>query len=102
MFVFFVSSSDSEDVSLDTGAVVELGQVLLHLRHDVCLEDRGPGHPPWLHRLRGVVDGEEYLLTREQDVQQNRRGGIEAQLRLYGVIGQGEAVEDVAGALKRE
>ena len=99
MFVFFVGCSDSEDVSLDTGAVVELGQVLLHLRHDVC---RGPGHPPWLHRLRGVVGREEYLLTREQDVQQNRRGGIEAQLRLYGVIGQGEAVEDVAGALKRE
>ena len=38
MFVFFVSSSDGEDVSLDTGAVVELGQALLHRRHDVGLE----------------------------------------------------------------
>ena len=102
MFVFFVSCSDGEDVSLDTGAVVELGQALLHRRHDVGLEDRGPGHSPRLHRLRGVVDGEEYLLTREQDVQQNRRRGIEAQLRLYGVIRQGEAVEDVAGALESE
>ena len=102
MFVFFVSSSDGEDVSLDTGAVVELGQALLHRRHDVGLEDRGPGHPPRLNRLRGVVGGEEYLLTREQDVQQNRRRGIEAQLRLYGVIRQGEAFEDVAGALESE
>ena len=100
MFVFFVGCSDSEDVSLDTGAVVELGQVLLHLRHDVCLEDRGPGHPPWLHRLRGVVGREEYLLTREQDVQQNRRRGVEAQLGLYRVVRQGEAFEDVAGALE--